>query len=41
MKLAEEANKMHEKATGHSMSIDSHGHIETNTEEAKQCPALR
>ncbi|CAO3636834.1 unnamed protein product [Mucor hiemalis] len=39
-KLAEEANKLHEKATGHPMKIDEHGNIETKSEEAKSCPAL-
>lgn len=40
-KLAAEANKIHEKATGHPMKIDEHGNIETNSEEAKSCPALQ
>lgn len=40
-KLAAEANRIHEKATGHPMKIDEHGNIETNSEEAKSCPALQ
>ncbi|KAG1107189.1 hypothetical protein G6F42_016460 [Rhizopus arrhizus] len=35
--VAEQANKIHEKVTGHAMTIDEHGNIETNTEEAKKC----
>ncbi|CAO0801256.1 unnamed protein product [Mucor circinelloides] len=38
--VAEQANKIHEKVTGHAMTIDEHGNIETNTEEAKKCPKL-
>lgn len=38
--VAEQANKIHEKATGHAMTIDEHGNIKTNSEEAKQCPKL-
>ncbi|KAI8054185.1 uncharacterized protein B0P05DRAFT_561265 [Gilbertella persicaria] len=40
MKVADEANKIHEKATGHPMKIDSHGNIEVDSKEAKQCPKL-
>ncbi|KAI8067235.1 hypothetical protein BDF21DRAFT_426106 [Thamnidium elegans] len=40
IRLAEEANKIHEKATGHAMKIDEHGNVETDCEEAKGCPAL-
>ncbi|KAI7888345.1 uncharacterized protein EV154DRAFT_518006 [Mucor mucedo] len=39
-KLAEEASKLHEKATGHSLKIDEHGNVVTECEEAKGCPAL-
>ncbi|KAI8640926.1 hypothetical protein BD408DRAFT_419031 [Parasitella parasitica] len=39
-KVAEQANKIHQKETGHAMTIDEHGNIQTNTEEAKQCPKL-
>lgn len=38
--VAQQASKIHEKVTGHAMSIDEHGNIETNTDEAKKCPKL-
>ncbi|KAI8880391.1 hypothetical protein K501DRAFT_255121 [Backusella circina FSU 941] len=41
IRLAEKASKLHEQATGHPMKIDEHGNIERESEEAKQCPALR
>ncbi|KAI8370934.1 hypothetical protein BD560DRAFT_351798 [Blakeslea trispora] len=40
-KVAEQANHIHEQATGHSMKIDEHGNIDTGCKEAKQCPKLQ
>ncbi|OBZ86575.1 hypothetical protein A0J61_05371 [Choanephora cucurbitarum] len=40
-KVAEQANHIHEEATGHSMKIDEHGNIDIGCKEAKQCPKLQ
>ncbi|KAI8065314.1 hypothetical protein BC940DRAFT_304716 [Gongronella butleri] len=34
------ANKVHQKVSGHPMKFDSHGHPDTHSSEAKQCPAM-
>ncbi|KAG2203989.1 hypothetical protein INT46_007014 [Mucor plumbeus] len=39
--VAEQANKIHEKVTGHAMTVDEHGYIKTNSEEAKQEEELK
>ncbi|KAI8093434.1 uncharacterized protein BX664DRAFT_348656 [Halteromyces radiatus] len=37
----DDANQIHEQATGHPMTFDKEGHLDMSSPDAKKCPALQ